>query len=160
MRWALISALCLTAAQPAWSLSCLRPDIARDFADAAASEDSYILVKGKLFFDETKLPKRGDGSPSDMPEGADIPAWFDGYSLTPDGFTRRFQRDVILRVTCVASWCGSTSNGEHLAFLKRADTDFIMQLDPCGGMTYRDPTREQERTVTRCMRGEGCDPVE
>lgn len=160
MRWALIAALGLTVAQPAWSLSCLRPDIARDFANAAASEDSYILVKGDLFFDETKLPRREDATPSQMPEGADIPAWFDGYSLTSDGFTRRFQRDVILRVNCVASWCGSTSKGAHLAFLKRADTDFIMQIGPCGGMAYRDPTPGQERTVTSCMRGEGCDPVE
>jgi hypothetical protein len=156
MRWAIAVALAASVAQPAWSLSCMHPDITRDYAFAAASEDRYIVVKGNLVFDETLLPKR-DADFSKRPQATtDIPAWFDGYSLTPEGFTRRFQRDVVLRVVCLGPWCGGTEQGEHLAFLKQEDTQFVMRLGPCPGMVYHEPTLELEKKVTACMTGNGC----
>lgn len=156
MRWALAVALTVSVAQPASALSCLRPDIAQDYAFAAASKDRYIIVKGNLVFDETLLPKR-DADLSKRPDAnTDIPAWFDGYSLTPDGFDRRFQRDIVLRVACLASWCGRTEQGEHLAFLKQEGTQFVMRLGPCPGMVYPDPTVDLETTVTACMTDQNC----
>jgi len=158
MRWVLAAALALGIAQPAWSLSCMRPDITQDYAFAAASEDRYIVVKGNLVFDETLLPKR-DVDLSKRPQPTtDIPAWFDGHSLTRDGFVRRFQRDVILRVDCLGPWCGGTKQGKHLAFLKQEDTQFIMRVGPCPGMVYHEPTAELERVVTDCMNGKDCSP--
>lgn len=155
MRLGVALALTLGCVQPAWSLSCLQPDIARDFMFAAESDDSYLLVKGDLFFDEAALPQN-DLSAERQPSDIEIPAWLDGYSLTRDGFTRRFERDVILRVECHGPWCGGITKGEYLAFLKREDTDFVISVSPCGGIAYKDPRPEQEATVTACMRGEPC----
>lgn len=160
MRWASAGVLAILLAQPAWALSCMRPDIARDYAFAAESEDSYIVVKGDLFFDESALPKTDMRHGKRLPETTDIPAWLNGHSLTPDGFIHRFERDVVLRITCLASWCGATEKGEHLAFAKKEGTGFVIRLGPCGGMAYRDPTSEQEDTVTSCMRGKKCEEAD
>ena len=157
MRFFLILPLTIALAQPALALSCLEPDIARDFTTAAESDDSYVLVKGDLFFDEAALPKR-DLSVEREPPATDIAGWLDGYSLTPDGFTRRFQRDVILRIECLGPWCGGITKGEYLVFLKREETSFVASVSPCGGFAYKDPRPEQEATVLACMRGEPCDP--
>ncbi|MFP7674752.1 hypothetical protein ACG74X_15495 [Marivita sp. S0852] len=132
-------------------------DIARDFNRAAASEDAYIIVKGDVVFDETALPKRDFTDQSRTRPQTDIPAWFDGYSLTQEGFTRRFQRDIVLRVTCTGPWCGGASKGAYLAFLKRENDSFVMMAMPCGGMSYKNPTPEHESRVLSCFRGEGCD---
>ena len=155
MRWAAaILAACL--AQPAWSLSCVAPDIARDFTRAAESGDIYIVVKGDLFFNETALPGGFDRGAMQQREGVEIPAWLKGRSLTPDGFTKTFERDVILRVSCIGPWCGSAARGEHLAFLRQERQNWVIDLSPCPGMIYAQPTPEQEATVKACFRGEQC----
>jgi hypothetical protein len=151
-------ALCLALAQPAWALSCMAPDMSRDYARAAQSDETYIVVKGDLHFDETALPDRADERQSRQRDSIDIPGWLAGRSLTADGFTKPFERDVILRVSCLGPWCGGTEKGPHLAFLKQEDRQWVMEIGPCLGMTYFDPTKAQEATVAGCFRGKTCAP--
>lgn len=146
----------MALAQPALALSCRAPDIARDYQRAAESEDTYIIVKGDLFFDEAELPDRMDQRTSRSRDSVDVAAWMVGHSLTKDGFTKRFERDVTLRVSCLGPWCGSTSKGDHLAFLKLEDRNWVMELNPCLGMTYGMPTAEQEQQALDCFRGDTC----
>jgi hypothetical protein len=156
MRIGVVLAGLFALAQPAVALSCMAPDIARDYQQAAQSDDTYIVVKGNLFFDETVLPDRIDQRTSRARDSVDVEGWLAGFSLAKNGFTRRFERDVILRVSCLGPWCGGTVKGEHLAFLKQEDHQWIMQINPCPGMTYATPTAEQEQTALACFRGEGC----
>ena len=156
MRIGVVLASLFALAQPAFALSCMAPDIARDYQQAAQSDDTYIVVKGNLFFDETELPDRIDQRTSRARDSVDVEGWLAGFSLAKNGFTRRFDRDVILRVSCLGPWCGGTVKGEHLAFLKQEDHQWIMQINPCPGMTYATPTAEQEQTALACFRGEGC----
>ena len=156
MRTVLVLLGLLALAQPAFALSCLAPDIARDYHKAAQSDDTYIIVKGDLFFDETELPDRTDQRSSRARDMIDIDGWLAGYSLTKDGFTKRFERDVILRVSCLGPWCGGTSKGEHLAFLKQEALTWVMQISPCPGMTYAAPTDAQEQEALDCFRGKSC----
>jgi len=156
MRLAVALAVAVALAQPALALSCMAPDIARDYASAAQSDDRYIIVKGDLFLDETALPDRVGQSQTSRHDSRDIAGWLAGHSLTRDGFAKPFERDVILRVSCVGPWCGGTVKGEHLAFLKQEDQHWVMQIAPCPGMTYADPTQELEETVLGCIRGETC----
>lgn len=151
-----LAGLLMALAQPAHALSCAPPDIARDFQRAAQSDDAYIIVKGDLFFDEAKLPDRTDLRTSRKRDTTDIEGWLAGYSLTKDGFTKRFERDVILRVSCLGPWCGGTTKGEHLAFLKQEKLQWVVQISPCPGMTYASPTAEQEQKALSCFRGEDC----
>jgi hypothetical protein len=156
MRFEAVLAVCIAAAQPAYALSCAPPDIARDFVYAAQSDDTYIVVKGNLFFDETALPDRTDQRNARARDNVDVEGWLAGLSLTRDGFTKPFERDVILRVSCLGPWCGGTANGEHLAFLKQEDRQWVMQIGPCPGMTYLEPTQEQEQKALACFRGNSC----
>ena len=154
----LLAALWIVLSGPASALSCLAPSVARDYVRAAQSDDSYIVVKGELFFDEDALPQRM-GQRSVRPENTvDIPGWLAGKSLTVDGFSKPFERDVVLRVSCVGPWCGSTVNGPHLAFLKREGRSWVMQISACPGMSYADPSPEMEKTALDCFRGTACAP--
>lgn len=157
-RVGVAAALLIALAQPALALSCMAPDIARDYTRAAQSEDVYIVVKGDLFFDEAALPDRVDQRGTGQQDTQDIEGWLAGRSLTQDGFTKPFERDVILRVSCLGPWCGGTVKGPHLTFLKQEDRDWVMEIGPCPGMTYVAPTAAQEQEVLACFRGDGCTP--
>lgn len=157
IRLAAVVATALACASPVWSLSCVAPDIARDYKRAAESPDTYIVVLGDLFFDETALPGRMDRGATTQRDGLEIAGWLRGRSLTGDGFTKAFERDVTLRVSCLGPWCGSTGKGLHLAFLKQEKMDLVIELGPCPGMTYPDPSAEQQARVLSCFRGEACD---
>ncbi|MDP4991081.1 MAG: hypothetical protein NWQ37_07730 [Marivita lacus] len=156
-RLGVVLAALIALAEPAFALSCAAPDIARDFERAAQSEDTYIIVKGDLFLDETELPDRTDQRTSRARSSVDITGWLAGYSLTKDGFTKRFERDVILRVSCLGPWCGGITKGDHLAFLRLEDRRWVMQIAPCPGMTYANPTAEQEQKALACFRGDRCE---
>lgn len=153
IRLAIVLAL---LAQPALALSCLAPDIGRDFAEAAQSDDTHIIVRGDLFFDETELPDRVDQQGAGQQDTIEIDGWLAGQSLTAEGFTKPFERDVILRVSCLGPWCVGTVKGPHLAFLKLEDRSWVMEIGPCPGMTYARPTVAQEEAVLACFRGETC----
>lgn len=155
-RLGVVVAGVMAFSQPAFALSCMAPDIARDFQQAAQSDDTYIIVKGDLFFDESDLPDRVDQRTSRARDSVDLEGWLAGFSLTKDGFTKRFERDVILRVSCLGPWCGGTVKAEHLAFLKQEDRQWVLQINPCPGMTYASPTVEQEQKALACFRGESC----
>lgn len=156
MRWIVAMALTAALAQPAAALSCAAPDITRDYAKAANSDEVFILVKGDLHFDESALPGKSGNRAAHQPDSVDIQAWLSGQSLTRDGFTKPFERDVILRVSCLGMWCGGTANGPHLAFLKQDGRQWILQLGPCPGMTYPDPDPKQLETVQACFDGAPC----
>lgn len=155
MRRAL-TCLAIILAQPALALSCLPADIARDFNRAAQSDDSYIVVRGDLFFDETELPGNMELDATAQREGREIAGWLKGKSLTRDGFTKTFERDVVLRVSCIGPWCGGAAKGPYLTFLRQEGRNWIMDLHPCPGMSYADPTPEQEQSVRACLRGAPC----
>jgi hypothetical protein len=156
MRLGLVLAGLIALAQPAFALSCRAPDIERDYQTAAQSDDTYIIVKGDLFFDEAELPDRTDQQASRKRHSVDIPGWLDGHSMTRDGFTKRFKRDITLRVSCLGPWCGGAEKGDHLAFLKQEERQWVMQISPCPVMTYATSTVELEQKALSCFRGEGC----
>jgi hypothetical protein len=156
MRLGVALAGLMSLAQPALALSCMAPDIARDYQKAAESDDTYIIVKGDLFFDQADLPDRTDQRTTRARDSVDVTGWLAGNSLTKDGFTKPFERDVILRVTCLGPWCGGTTKGDHLAFLMLEDRNWVLQINPCPGMTYAQPIAEQEQKALACFRGDDC----
>ena len=155
LRVAALLVSCIWVGTQATALSCIQPDVTNDYGRAAASEDEHIVVLGDLMFAEQHFPE-----PEDINEptqnGAEIIGWFNGHSLSPGGFDRRFERDVTLRFSCAGPWCGGTAPGTHMAFLKREGSSYIMTLGPCGGMVYRDPTEVQKSQAISCMRNKDC----
>lgn len=87
IRWlAFIAAIC--APLPALALSCIEPSVSRGFHAASAAPQSYVVIRGRLSFDEGKLPKAmTDLAP---PKRTDIPARISGKSLSMAGFIQSF----------------------------------------------------------------------
>ncbi len=159
MRALVLSAGLALAASPALSLSCLPADLARDYQRAAEDDAAWIVVTGKLTFDEKALPKVDMDRQQETPPETDIPARIAGGSLSAEGFTRAFSRDITLRVLCLGPWCGGAqSGGDVLAFLKQEGEDYVAMASPCPGMLYADPTPDMLATVTTCFNGGDCTP--
>jgi hypothetical protein len=153
----LVTASAITFASPALSLSCLRPDVARSYGFAAEAEETYIVVHGRLTFDERRLP---EAVGNDSPPSTVIKAHVSGKSLTQAGFTSAFDRDITLEVGCYGPWCAGASSGEdYLLFLRKDASGYTYMADPCGSLGFAAPTSEMLNQVEQCMKGGHCKPA-
>jgi len=155
-----IRALCITLAWlvcgPALALSCLPHDVARTYAHAAEADAPYIVVHGTLSFDADLLPDT-DMRDQRKPPHTLIPARMTGQALTRDGFEQPFDREITLDVQCFGPWCAGAVPGiDHLGFLERRETGYVLALDPCGGMAHPEPTPDMLQRVLRCFQGGAC----
>ncbi len=155
---ALFVAALMLCAGPALALSCLRPDVASSFIRANEAEETYVVVHGRLSFDDRLIPEY-DMTRHDRPETR-IPARLTGFGLSRTGFDLEFDRDVTLLLQCFGPWCGgAVSDAEYLIFMERTEVGYIVPADPCGSMVFSDPTPAQLDRVARCMAGKACEPI-
>lgn len=158
MRFALTLVLSVLAA-PALALSCLPPDVARTYKQAEEAEAAYVVVLGRLTFDESRLPEVDMARQQDTPPETLIPARIAGKSLSRAGFGTAFDREITLNARCFGPWCaGARSGTEYLAFLERTERGYVLSLDPCGGFGFAEPRAEMIERVIGCFRGETCEP--
>lgn len=144
-------------ATPALSLSCLPPDVARSFKDAAEAEQAYVVVHGTLSFDEALLPESAQQDQN--PPNVEIPARLTGKSLSNSGFTTDFDRPITLRAVCFGPWCGRTAaGGEHLAFVEQTESGYVLTLTPCGDYSFAEPTPAMVKKAAACFKGRNCTP--
>lgn len=155
IRLLVFGLLAFGTSSPAVALSCLRPDVAKTYTQAAQAEEKYVVVHGDLSFDAARLP-RAEGNES--PELTRIPARLKGHALSKSGFDHAFDREITLEVACFGPWCGGAApNHPYLAFVMYDDNaGYTLSIDPCGGMVFPDPTAEILDKVQRCNRGGTC----
>ena len=101
---ALMLAVMLVAG-PALALSCLPPDVARTYKQAAEAKETYIVVLGRLSFDASKLPKADMERQQETPPQTLIPARIEGTSLSQAGFETPFTANITLNARCFGPWC-------------------------------------------------------
>ncbi len=155
--WAVL-ALALSTG-PALALSCLRPDLARTYQQAASAKEVYIIVQGILSFDESKLPVVDYQHQESIPHDTYIPAQLRGQSLTLDGFDAAFDQPITLNAKCFGPWCAKPASGlPYLAFLQRTDSGYMLVLDPCGGFGFPEPTEALTAKAVQCFQGGACMP--
>jgi hypothetical protein len=140
------------------ALSCLRPDAVATFLQLEAAPESYMVLHGRLVFDEGAIPR--DMS-SDAPQNnVLISGAFTGKALTMEGFTSPYQAPVNLEILCFGPWCGSAVSGEDAVFFVKADTDPATAVaQPCGDMIFYNPDQQLLESLTECMRGVACTPA-
>ena len=154
VQWVLIVLTLLSGTQ-ASALSCLRPDVAEAFNAAAASEDAYVVVHGRFKF--TTPPSRDTGN-INAPREVSYIAQFDGRYLAEDGFRTAPSLPVTVTHTCTAAWCGQLTAGvQTLAYLKQTATGYSIDVGPCGGQAFAEPSRQDLARVEACMRGDRCE---
>ena len=143
--------LCLVGlAGPVRALSCMAPDVVRQYQHISRDETDYILVKGKVALSEAP---NAPAKPSGMkPTEAFTSARATGRALSASGFDVPFDQPITIRATCLAAWCGSPeglSEDTHFLALRIEGEDLILDRDPCGGLVVR-WSRQEERRLLDC----------
>jgi hypothetical protein len=155
MRSFVLAVSLLVPAQ-AFALSCVEPTVAASYANAATSEDSFLIGTGTFSFDESLLPaSKGLG---DQPaKETRIPATISGNAFLGVDFDQGFEANVELVVGCILSWCGSIApDVEHLVFLKEGAKGYELSLAACGEYAFANPTPEMLGQVKTCFSEGNC----
>lgn len=143
-----------------FALSCMPYNAIAAYKDAATSDDSYVVVHGKLTFDESKLPKVDWNRQDEVKPDNHLTGRIDGQSLTKAGFTAQFVRDIDINVMCAGPWCAGLSDGaDYLVYLKKVGDGYLLENNPCGGFAFQDPDDDTLSKVTACIQGKRCDPA-
>lgn len=158
MRLLLVIALCWMAG-PAMTLSCVSPDLAQTFARLHKEPETYVVVHGTLRFEQSHLPVTDWENQGATPQDTRIPAKLTGRSLTREGFTAPFDRDITFNAVCFGPWCASAETGADLiAFVEYRGGEYVFTLDPCYSTGFFDPDDAMLKDAASCMRGGPCAP--
>lgn len=140
------------------ALSCLRPDPIETFQRLAAAEESYFVLYGAFEFDEGLLPEPDLSNQERTPEP--IPGRFVGKGLSHEGFVGDYIANVNLQIQCFGPWCGGAASGVPAVwFVPFSDPPATLQADPCGSMTFYEPTAAVIDMLESCMAGGACTPL-
>ncbi|WP_323765922.1 hypothetical protein [Marinovum sp.] len=143
----------------AQALTCLPPDVAATYREAAESTDRYTVVVGALTFDETQLPVTDMANQQNTPPETRIAARLTGEALTRAGFTFPYDREITLNAQCFGPWCaGAVSGAEYLAFVNLDRAVPEVAITPCGGFAFGQPTEAMRQRVIACFNGGDCVP--
>lgn len=143
---------------PAHALSCLAPDPVRSLKEAQAAPERYRVLLGRLDFDEALLPPPvAEAPPPALP---DVPARLAGGDVWGGASgDARGGLEVALRPSCAGPWCGWIPSGETwLLFAREEGGALVVDVAPCGGWTFMDPTAAQLDAVRACLSGGACGP--
>ena len=155
-----VLAFCLALLLPvqAVALSCTPHYIEDAYNEAAASLDTYVVVRGDLRFDPNDLPEVDFAKQDEVPPETRIRARLTGQSLTQRGFLQPFAQDITLTVQCAGPWCAKPKQGAHLAFLRQASEGYELVTHPCGAFAFAKPTPQMLDKVHACFTGAYCRP--
>lgn len=144
---------------PVLALSCMPYSSEQAFQDASDSPDRYIVVHGMLDFNPADLPLVDMTHQELIAPETLFGATLTGFSLTGSGFDARFVRQIRVNVQCYGPWCGSLTPGrEHLTFLKREGGGYLLEINPCGGFAFANPSRALLGKIHECLLGADCEP--
>lgn len=156
IRAALCAAAVLVAGQAA-ALSCIRPDLARSFNEAAASDKTYVVLFGTFDFNLRDLPQVDWDRQQDVQPDNPIRARFTGDSLSRKGFVPSSIRRVTINAQCFGPWCSSiATDTPYLAFVEKNGNAYTLAVSPCGGRAFGNPGQAQLDLVTTCFQGGPC----
>ena len=155
-QWTLALAL-MTAATPALSLSCMRPDAVRMYEYARDSEDVFYVIKGRVT--PTKpytIPVSQNGKDA----SADTLVRISGVGLGRTAFSTPVEIGATVRLSCLSVWCARPpSEDEHLMIIKKMGEELTLGIGPCGGATI--PwTIDAEKRLLECHQTNNCKPAE
>lgn len=136
-------------AAPAWSLSCMRPDIAQAYAVAQDDPAEWIIVAGRFTAGSPGMswtPKTGQGT---------LMTRLEGRALTRNGFTAAFSEPVAVEVSCVSQWCGTVGpKTDYVVFLRKDEGSYRTFAKPCPNhIFFFDDAPKTEAMLTACLRG-------
>jgi len=143
-------------AEQAHALSCVRPEPAVTFTRLKDVPESYYVMHGTLTFNQSQMP---EGVVNQRRTPLPVRATFTGKGLTNDGFNAALNRTITIQPICLGPWCGSLETGQdYLVFAKVVSNDIVLEVGPCGGSAFPNPTRATLDEMTVCMNVGACAP--
>lgn len=137
--------------QPAFALSCIRPDPLLSYTQARDADEVYVVVKGAFTPLGPPVPVGNEGA-------SRMAARLTGEALGPDGFTVPFDAEVTVDTICYGPWCGSEMPaGEILAYVESTSSGAVIENNACGGFVFYDPHRTDLARVEACHFGGSCE---
>ena len=127
------------------------PSPSQAFAHADGAPELYVVVEGRVSYDPSDLPQTGD---NDAPPLTEVQGRLSGRSLSRAGFTSPVDMPVTLLVGCAGPWCGTLQQGEVVAFVRKGDHRWEIDVGACPGSVF-DATPSVRAEVMACMSG-GC----
>lgn len=155
----LLAIMIVLLAGSASALSCLRPDPAATYQRMASAKETYVVLHGRLTYDEATLPKRPRVAPSKGKRPVQSAgARFKGQALNTNGFVTPFDREIRLELTCAGAWCASIENHHlFLAFVERQAGKFSLTVDPCYSTIFPNPEPAVLDQMQTCFNGGRCE---
>lgn len=148
----------LTLAAPAWSLSCLRPDIVDTYERARDAKEGFWIIHGVIRADGPLAGPQPDAD-GRYKDGASASTKVRvlGRGLRTDGFHSIPPQDVTLTITCLAHWCGSVAPDQDLFMaIEVKPTGPELVIDPCSSRVVP-YTKDGETRLLRCLRDGVCE---
>lgn len=136
---------------PAFALSCKAPNFGENFNDAAAAEEVYSLMYGRIQ-PAGPVPDYQEGKPRE------VVVAFIGKQLGRTGFSETVTLPVTVKTECVSAWCGPIPpvDEQMLVFLEQVGADLVLTSQACPGSYHLNPSLGQISAVRACMSALEC----
>lgn len=149
--------MCLVATQSV-ALSCIRPDIARTFNNAADLPYDITILIGRIVAEEDAF--NGAGAAGLARHSAFHKGTFAGYQIGPNGRSADLTTAITVEKGCIASWCGDVpSDPETIFFTSSAqgigEDGLLATFGACGGDAFPATAANME-TLQSCLSGGPC----
>ncbi len=131
MKWLAFTLALLP--QMGMALSCLEPDIRRQFSRADASEHSYAVLHGII---------------SEVGEEY----VFEGRALARMGWAENYATELSVQSVCFGQWCGGVrTNVEGIFFVKQTNEGLLLEAGPCNAWAHYEPRPTDVGIAEQCM---------
>jgi len=153
----LSGALALLCATQAQALSCLPMGPGDVYRIVSKSEDPFVIIEGRVTFDEALLPTYSEAAPQATKQPVEIPAQVSGLMLGDRMFDQPVEGEITLEAHCLGPWCGAlVSDARYLFFARQQEGRVVAVVEPCGGFFFDAEDGSAGDTVLQCHRGRAC----
>ena len=154
---ALVAGSTIATATQALALSCVPMGPGDVYRIVSDSEDPFLVIEGRVSFDETFLPQYSDANPRSTEKPTEIPAQVTGLLLGERMFDQPVEGEITLEAHCLGPWCGSLVSGARYLFFARQTEDRVVAVvEPCGGFFFSAEDGSAGDIVLQCHLGGIC----
>ena len=134
------------------ALSCVPPNVARDFNWRQGQKEIYRIFVGKVKM-VGRIPKYREGRERTAKAVAT------GQFLGTSNLTEPRTFDLRVNAVCAASWCGGFPDGseaDSILFFEKTPKGDVLSIGPCDYGIGQPAAKKQIKVLQRCLRRGKC----
>jgi hypothetical protein len=136
----------------AHALSCLQPNVARDFNWRQGEKETYRIFVGQVKM-VGRIPKYREG------RKRTAKAVTTGRFMGRTKLTETQTFELTVNTTCAASWCGGfpgKSDADSILFFEKTPKGDALNIGPCDYGLAEPVTKKKIKLLQRCLRRGKC----